>query len=196
MRIGLFIGILSSCLYAEVATPTFSLLANGRVQLETKTVGAVLRYTFEDKDPDKSAGVYLAPVVVPFGRVLRAKAFSTDGAEQSSVLIVGPQKLPSTLVEVTQNRDWKSYDWVKRHEAIVSLGRLGKPDLLFVGDSITHFWGGEPADARLRGAERTELCPHTAALCAEIRHVLDPGGTAEEDRDRVAGVDEDSTGAT
>lgn len=26
-------------------------------------------------------------------------------------------------------------------------------ELVFLGDSITHFWGGEPADARLRGAE-------------------------------------------
>jgi lysophospholipase L1-like esterase len=153
MRIALFIGILSSCLYAEVVTPTFSLLTDGSIRLETKTSGAVIRYTFEDKDPDKSAGVYLAPITVPFGRVLRAKAFSADGAEQSAVLIVGPQKLPSTLVEVTQNRDWKSYDWVKRHEAILNLGRLRNPELLFVGDSITHFWGGEPTDARLRGAK-------------------------------------------
>ncbi|MCX6613587.1 MAG: GDSL-type esterase/lipase family protein, partial [Acidobacteria bacterium] len=35
----------------------------------------------------------------------------------------------------------------------VTLGKVRKPELLFVGDSITHFWGGEPADARLRGPE-------------------------------------------
>ncbi len=153
MRIVLFIEVFSSCLYAQLATPSYSRLADGRVQLETKTSGAVLRYTFEEKDPDKSAGVYLAPVTVPYGKVLRAKAFSIDGAEQSAVLSVGPQAIPSTLVAVTQNRDWKNYDWVKRHEAIVELGKMRKPDLLFVGDSITHFWGGEPVDARLRGAE-------------------------------------------
>ena len=26
-----------------------------------------------------------------------------------------------------------------------------KPDILLLGDSITHFWGGEPSDARARG---------------------------------------------
>ena len=33
----------------------------------------------------------------------------------------------------------------------LELMRMKKPDLVFPGNSITHFWGGEPADARLRG---------------------------------------------
>lgn len=138
-----------SALLAEVASPSFSFLADGRVTLSCATAGAVIRYTFEEKDPDRSAGVYLAPVAVPAGRTMRARAFSGD--EQSLLTIVAGRGAPSTLVPVTQNRDWKNYDWVKRHESIVSLMRSKSPELVFLGDSITHFWGGEPADARLRG---------------------------------------------
>lgn len=139
-------------LAAEVAPPSFTVRADGRVELSTTAPGAVIRYTLEDKDPDKSAGVYLAPVPLPAGRVLRARVFSADGSEQSLLTVVGGRGEPSTLVAVTQNRDWKNYDWAKRHEAIMALMRRSPPELVFVGDSITHFWGGEPRDARARGA--------------------------------------------
>jgi lysophospholipase L1-like esterase len=83
--------------------------------------------------------------------VLRARAFSSDSAEMSAVLAIAGRPQPSTLVEVTQNRDWKNYDWAGRHRAIVERNQQVKPDILLLGDSITHFWGGEPSDARARG---------------------------------------------
>jgi lysophospholipase L1-like esterase len=138
-------------LFAEVAPPTFRYLPDSRVLLESATPGAVIRYTLEDRDPDKSAGVYFSPVDVPVGRVLRARVFSADSAESSPVLTIAGRPLPSTLVEVTQNRDWKSYDWATRHRAIVERNQQVKPDILLLGDSITHFWAGEPSDARARG---------------------------------------------
>ena len=153
MRILALICVVGLPLAAEVASPSFSFLADGRVTLASATPGAVIRYTFEDKDPDKSAGVYLAPVFVPAGRTIRARAFSADGSDQSLLTVVAGRGLPTTLVEVTQNRDWKNYDWVKRHESILELMRTRQPELVFLGDSITHFWGGQPADARLRGPE-------------------------------------------
>jgi lysophospholipase L1-like esterase len=144
--------VLAGCvLPAAVADPSFAFLPDGRVALSCATAEAVIRYTFEEKDPDRSAGVYLAPVAVPAGRAIRVRAFSADGAEQSLLTIVAGRGAPSTLIAVTQNRDWKNYDWVRRHESIVGLMRKRPPELVFLGDSITHFWGGEPADARLRG---------------------------------------------
>ena len=137
--------------FAQVAPPAFRYLPDSRVVLESSTPGAVIRYTLEDRDPDKSAGVYLSPVDVPVGRVLRARAFSASGTEMSAVLTIAGRPQPSTLVEVTQNRDWKNYDWATRHRAIVARNQQVKPDLLLLGDSITHFWGGEPSDARARG---------------------------------------------
>lgn len=139
----------SLALLAEVAPPAFRYLPDSRVVLESATPDVVIRYTFEDRDPDKSAGVYFGPVDVPVGRVLRARVFS--GAETSAVLTIAGRPQPSTLVEVTQNRDWKNYDWATRHRAIVERNQHVKPDILLLGDSITHFWGGEPSDARARG---------------------------------------------
>ncbi len=136
-------------LLAEVAPPAFRYLPDSRVVLESPTPGAVIRYTFEDRDPDASAGVYFGPVEVPVGRVLRARVFSAS--ETSAVLSIAGRPKPSTLVEVTQNRDWKNYDWATRHRAIVERNQQVKPDILLLGDSITHFWGGEPSDARARG---------------------------------------------
>lgn len=145
------IWVFSLVLMAEVAPPTFRYLPDSRVALECAMPGAVIRYTLEDRDPDKSAGVYFGPVDVPVGRVLRARAFSADNAETSAVLTIAGRPQPSTLVEVTQNRDWKNYDWATRHRAIVARNQQVKPDILLLGDSITHFWGGEPSDARARG---------------------------------------------
>lgn len=141
----------SAALLAEVAPPAFRYLPDSRVVLESATPGAVIRYTFEDRDPDKSAGVYFGPVDVPVGRVLRARVFSANNAEASAVLTIAGRPQPSTLVEVTQNRDWKNYDWATRHRAIVERNQQVKPDILLLGDSITHFWGGQPSDARSRG---------------------------------------------
>jgi lysophospholipase L1-like esterase len=143
--------LMVSALWAEVAPPSIVFLPDGRVALDCES-GALIRYTFEDKDPDRSEGVYLEPIYVPPGRTVRARAILRDGLEASAVVMIVGRAQPSTLVAVTQNRDWKSYDWVSRHESIVRLIKTRKPDLIFIGDSITHFWGGEPADAKLRGA--------------------------------------------
>ena len=51
----------SVALLAEVAPPTFRYLPDLRAVLESSTPDAVIRYTFEDRDPDKSAGVYFGP---------------------------------------------------------------------------------------------------------------------------------------
>jgi lysophospholipase L1-like esterase len=153
MRILLLVVVGGLGMWGEIAAPWFRVLADGRVELGSATAGAVVRYTLEEKDPDRAAGAYLAPVFVPVGRAVRARAFAADGSEESLVTVVGGRGLPSTLVEVTQNRDWKNYDWVKRHEAIVEMGKRRAVELVFLGDSITHFWGGEPSDARARGAE-------------------------------------------
>jgi lysophospholipase L1-like esterase len=138
-------------LFAELPPPTFRYLPDSRVALETATPDAVIRYTLEDRDPDKSAGIYFGPVDLPVGRVLRARVFAASREETSPVLLLAGRPQPSTVVAVTQNRDWKNYDWATRHRAIIARHQQVKPDILLLGDSITHFWGGEPSDARARG---------------------------------------------
>lgn len=61
--------------------------------------------------------------------------------------------LPPTLKPESQHRDTHTYDWDKRHEEVLKRNLTVKPDLVFIGDSITHFWGGEPSDFRGRGED-------------------------------------------
>jgi lysophospholipase L1-like esterase len=43
------------------------------------------------------------------------------------------------------------YDWYKRHDAVKELIKKKSPDLIFLGDSITHMFGGEPKSKICRG---------------------------------------------
>lgn len=58
---------------------------------------------------------------------------------------------PSTLTAVTQNRDKAVYDWAKRHQEVLDLGKQGPVDVVFLGDSITHYWAGAPKAPIVRG---------------------------------------------
>ena len=43
-----------------------------------------------------------------------------------------------------QNRDHAIYDWQTRHAEILEYNRTHHPDVVIIGDSIIHYWGGEP----------------------------------------------------
>lgn len=61
--------------------------------------------------------------------------------------------LPPSLKPESQHRDARTYDWGHRHQAVLQRNLSIKPDVVFIGDSITHFWGGEPSDFRGRGED-------------------------------------------
>ncbi|HXI69181.1 MAG TPA: GDSL-type esterase/lipase family protein [Verrucomicrobiae bacterium] len=61
--------------------------------------------------------------------------------------------LPSSLKPESQHRDARVYDWDHRHQEILDRNRSVKPDVVFIGDSITHFWGGAPSDFHGRGED-------------------------------------------
>ena len=50
----------------------------------------------------------------------------------------------STTIPVTQRRDANTYDWETRHNEVMQYNKTHNPQLVFVGNSITHFWGGQP----------------------------------------------------
>ena len=129
----------------------------------------VIRYTLNGKDPDFSAGVYLAPIELPEGGTVKAAAFEGNKVvgKVSTLPVLfdgsnGPKN--SALLPLTQNRDWKSYDWVVRHNEILALNQPGaiRADVVFIGDSITHFWSGEPKAKRVAGKDSWEkwIAPH------------------------------------
>jgi len=129
------------------SAPSLRSRADGLLEADAPP-GTIVRYTLDGSEPDRGAGAWLAPVDLPPGYALKARAFSADGDPASSVAVrqlppAGARR-PSTLVPVTQNRDWHIYDWAARHAACVALMKSRRPEVVMLGDSITHFWGGDP----------------------------------------------------
>lgn len=62
------------------------------------------------------------------------------------VLSAEPRAKPGlvTTTPVTQNRDKAIYDWQTRHNEVLARNKDVKPDVVIIGDSIIHYWGGEP----------------------------------------------------
>lgn len=59
-----------------------------------------------------------------------------------------------TCIPCKQQRD--PYDWMARHEQILELNRNNPPEIVMIGNSITHYWGGEPFYSRQNGKEAWE----------------------------------------
>lgn len=132
--------------------------ANNVISITCATPDALLLYTIDGSDPVIRSGPYLAPIALPHGGVVKARAFSPDRKRKSApaeltVASLTPDapKPPSTLVAVTQGREWPGYEWAKRHAGVCANVRATKPRIVFIGDSITHFFGGEPHDRNRNG---------------------------------------------
>ena len=126
----------------------------GSVTLEGRNV----LYTLDGTDPIAKSNPYLAPIALACGGTVKARSFSKDRKTMSDVAeatfapLPGHEPLPSTVAPVTQDRSWPQYDWQKRHELTSAAVKRAKPQILFIGDSITHFFGGEQFDSyALRG---------------------------------------------
>jgi lysophospholipase L1-like esterase len=157
-RIRLLLAILALSAIGATSAEGPAIRANAAGLLEADAPqGTVVRYTIDGSDPDRGAGAWLAPVDLPAGYTLKARAFTHDGDPAGDLVVrdsaASGARKPSTLVPVTQNRDWKIYDWADRHAACVALMKSRKPEIVMLGDSITHFWGGEPASGRRTGAD-------------------------------------------
>ncbi len=66
----------------------------------------------------------------------------------------------NTAVIPVPRLEQDSYDWYARHAAELEAQKGMNPKLVLIGDSITHFWGGEPVDARQNGPEAWEKAFH------------------------------------
>jgi lysophospholipase L1-like esterase len=60
---------------------------------------------------------------------------------------VNPATVPVGKLEMD------GYHWENRHAAAMEAKDRIKPEIVLIGDSITHFWGGEPDDGKARGKE-------------------------------------------
>jgi hypothetical protein len=57
--------------------------------------------------------------------------------------ILGRNVLP-IFEPCSQRREPHNYEWRERHEAVVKRNATENPEVLMIGNSITHFWGGYP----------------------------------------------------
>ncbi len=64
-----------------------------------------------------------------------------------------PKGEESTTRPVTQYREPANYDWEKRHQKILETNRNDPPRIVFLGNSITHYWGGVEGCRFQRGPE-------------------------------------------
>ncbi len=159
------VAVLASACTAPAQTPAVQAPAimvrpDGRLDVPAPPAGVVWRYTLDGSEPTRDAGEWLAPVSVPAGYAVKVRAVTPDGTPVGDVATWsappgGPRK-PSTLVPLTQNRDWRVYDWTARHREASALMRSRKPDIVMLGDSMTHFWGGEPVGGRRTGVAEWE----------------------------------------
>ena len=61
-------------------------------------------------------------------------------------------QINNALIPVTKLEN-DFYNWNKRHNDVMHLTQKQNVDLVFIGDSITHMFGGEPKSKIIRGGE-------------------------------------------
>ena len=106
---------------SQAPAPAASIVVrpDGRLDVSAPPAGAVMRYTLDGTDPTRDAGEWLAPVRVPPGYTREGARRLPQTARPSGAVATwsappAGQRQPSTLVPVTQNRDWRVYDWTTR----------------------------------------------------------------------------------
>jgi len=159
----LLLPLLAAAVFAQeppkLAMPVAKRDAAGTVTLTCTTSNAVIRYSIDGSDPGPKGGPYLASIVLPAGGTVKARAYSEDRKVKSELVeakfdaVAGVKPLASTLVPCTQDRDWPIYDWAKRHAAVTKIAADRKASLVFIGDSITQMFGGEPHDRSQPGKD-------------------------------------------
>lgn len=62
-----------------------------------------------------------------------------------------PQPL---FMPVRQRREPDTYEWNERHRQVLELNQQLNPDVVVIGNSIMHYWGGQPAHERQWGLKQ------------------------------------------
>ncbi|WP_128544582.1 SGNH/GDSL hydrolase family protein [Larkinella soli] len=80
-----------------------------------------------------------------------------DAYERSLRTILNEPTGPyDTMKPCIQYRDANIYDWDARHQSILAQIKAKPPRAVFLGNSITHFWGREPKSAITTGSDSWE----------------------------------------
>jgi lysophospholipase L1-like esterase len=134
---------------------------------KTGTAGSAVDYidigSIFFKEGELNTGIYYDPRLPQpgpplhpdtVGQKLMAEAIEP---ELSAILGDGGQAHLESLQDVNTalipvpRLEMDSYDWYARHREELAMQRKINPEVVLVGDSITHFWDGPPKDKRVAG---------------------------------------------
>ncbi len=141
----------TTCLALALDAPKLERNAAGEIIIAAPE-GAHARYTIDGSAPGAKSGPYLAPIILPSGGKVKAVSVSADRKTVSEPALLevasapDAKRLPSSVVPCTQDRDYPTYDWAVRHRLVSARTAAMKASLVFIGDSITQMFGGEPHD--------------------------------------------------
>lgn len=68
-------------------------------------------------------------------------------------IIKEPKGKLSTTIPKTQRRDIAVSEWEERHQEILEINETKPPKICFIGNSIVHFWGGDPKTRVVNGKD-------------------------------------------
>ena len=89
----------------------------------------------------------------PKGALAWARAMEPTLAELMGDKSRDTTPVSNTAVAPVPKLEQDSYDWYARHAAVLKSKDQVNPDIVMIGDSITHFWSGPPAAHIQRGPE-------------------------------------------
>jgi lysophospholipase L1-like esterase len=61
-----------------------------------------------------------------------------------ALLQAAEEQAVNTAIVPVPKLEQDGYDWYQRHDAVLKAKQGADPDVVLIGDSITHFWGGDP----------------------------------------------------
>lgn len=132
-----------------------------------ENVNRVFRETFAELKSQGFTNIYAIPINA-FEQDIEA---AVDGTHPNDLgmfrYAVGYEKylrpilheqtgIYSTQKPVVQSREMGGYNWEERHLAILKLNKTNPPKTVLFGNSITHFWGGEPSGYHAYGQDSWE----------------------------------------
>lgn len=94
--------------------------------------------------PDTDAQRLMAEAIEP-----SLTRLMNDGARQ---YLASLKEVNTAVIPVPKLED-DSYDWYDRHRQVMAVKAGISPDVVLIGDSITHFWAGQPVAHRVSGPE-------------------------------------------
>jgi lysophospholipase L1-like esterase len=90
-----------------------------------------------------------SPVQVKWACMLRSFLLLLAAAPSLSSLAEAPPENTAIIPAGRLEKDF--YDWDQRHAAVMAVKATLKPEIVLIGDSITHMWGGPPEEKSGRG---------------------------------------------